>query len=229
MAWNRRQFLLGIPAGVGALWAARSSRLAFLNTLFQHAPIKVLVGHNAELHAQLLSQALELDRSLHAVGATASSREFFEVAARHTPEIAVLFDDDMHIGLSALKEFCAAYPRIPVIFVWSGWPRPITLEALPWGAREVLGSHESLKDLIECIHAIHEGCPLTWRERKIVPLLCQGLTYHEIAVRLRLSTITVRNYRYRIFEKLGVSNRIELAQLVRSNPKYRGLLNPQTT
>jgi len=236
MAWNRRQFLsllaLGIPAGVGALWAARSGYFASALRLTKPKVsdsrlIKVLVGGSSRLHAELL--ALKLDQSLHAVGATAGSREFFELAVRHPPDIAVLFDDDMHLGLSALKEFRAAYPQIPVIIVWSGSPMPISPKTLPWGAREVLGIHESLGDLIECIHAIHEGCPLTRHERKILPLLCQGLTHSQISMRLGLAEHAVRAYTFRIFDKLGVSSRLELVCLLGSNPKYQRLLNPQTT
>jgi DNA-binding NarL/FixJ family response regulator len=223
MAWNRRQFLLGISAGVGGLWAARSGYFASALRLAKPGPrlIKILVGASSRLDAELLAEALKYDRSLHAVGATAGSREFFELAVRHPPDIAVLFDDDMHLGLSALKEFRAAYPQIPVILVWSGSPMPITPKTLPWGAREVLGIHESPGDLIECIHAIHEGCPLTRRERKILPLLCQGLTHSQISMRLGLAEHAVRAYTFRIFDKLGVSSRLELVCLLGSNPKYQ--------
>jgi len=52
---------------------------------------------------------------------------------------------------------------------------------------------------------------LTRREESVVRLVVQGMVNREIAQRLRLSEHTVKNYLFRIFDKLGVSNRVELA------------------
>lgn len=52
---------------------------------------------------------------------------------------------------------------------------------------------------------------LTRREESVVRLVVQGMVNREIAERLRLSEHTIKNYLFRIFDKLGVSNRVELA------------------
>jgi DNA-binding NarL/FixJ family response regulator len=52
---------------------------------------------------------------------------------------------------------------------------------------------------------------LTRREESVVRLVVQGMVNREIAEKLRLSEHTVKNYLFRIFDKLGVSNRVELA------------------
>jgi DNA-binding NarL/FixJ family response regulator len=52
---------------------------------------------------------------------------------------------------------------------------------------------------------------LTKREQDIVALITEGLTNRDISSRLNLSEHTVRNYLFRIFNKLGTSNRLELA------------------
>jgi DNA-binding NarL/FixJ family response regulator len=52
---------------------------------------------------------------------------------------------------------------------------------------------------------------LTPREESVVKLVVQGMVNREIADELRLSEHTVKNYLFRIFDKLGVSNRVELA------------------
>jgi two-component system nitrate/nitrite response regulator NarL len=52
---------------------------------------------------------------------------------------------------------------------------------------------------------------LTKREKDIVNSVTEGLTNRDISRRLSLSEHTVRNYLFRIFNKLGTSNRLELA------------------
>jgi two-component system, NarL family, nitrate/nitrite response regulator NarL len=52
---------------------------------------------------------------------------------------------------------------------------------------------------------------LTSREESIVQLIAEGLTNRDISAQLKLSENTVRNYLFRIFNKLGTSNRLELA------------------
>jgi DNA-binding NarL/FixJ family response regulator len=52
---------------------------------------------------------------------------------------------------------------------------------------------------------------LTRREEEIVRLVEDGLTNRQIAMKLGLSEHTVRNNLFRIFDKLGVSTRVELA------------------
>jgi DNA-binding NarL/FixJ family response regulator len=44
----------------------------------------------------------------------------------------------------------------------------------------------------------------------VVRLLADGLKNREIAQRLEVKEHSIRNYLYRIFEKLGVSTRVEL-------------------
>jgi DNA-binding NarL/FixJ family response regulator len=51
---------------------------------------------------------------------------------------------------------------------------------------------------------------LTRREEDVVRLLADGLKNREIAQKLEVKEHSIRNYLCRIFEKLGVSTRVEL-------------------
>lgn len=54
-----------------------------------------------------------------------------------------------------------------------------------------------------------EGAELSPREAEIMNALSRGLAYKEIAVELGISTATVKNHLYRIYEKLHVRSRTE--------------------
>jgi DNA-binding NarL/FixJ family response regulator len=51
---------------------------------------------------------------------------------------------------------------------------------------------------------------ITPREEQVVALVAEGLSNREIAQELRLSERTVKKYLFRIFDKLGISTRVEL-------------------
>jgi DNA-binding NarL/FixJ family response regulator len=51
---------------------------------------------------------------------------------------------------------------------------------------------------------------LTPREEQVVALVADGLSNREVAAELRLSEHTVKKYLFRIFDKLGISSRVEL-------------------
>jgi DNA-binding NarL/FixJ family response regulator len=60
---------------------------------------------------------------------------------------------------------------------------------------------------------------LTKREEDLVRLVADGLGNREIARRLNLSEHTIKNYMFRIFDKLGISNRVELVLYAVNNSK----------
>jgi DNA-binding CsgD family transcriptional regulator len=121
------------------------------------------------------------------------------------------------------------------------------VEAFRSGARGILSREESLDTLCKCVHRVYEGqvwansseiskvleafaaCPsinavnakgielLSKREKEIVSALAEGQTNREIAEQLGLSPHTVKNYLFRIFDKLGVSSRVELLSLTMTN------------
>jgi two-component system nitrate/nitrite response regulator NarL len=63
---------------------------------------------------------------------------------------------------------------------------------------------------------------LTKREADLVTLVAEGLTNRDISRQLNLSEHTVRNYLFRIFNKVGTSNRLELALYALSRKREDG-------
>lgn len=63
---------------------------------------------------------------------------------------------------------------------------------------------------------------LTPREEQVVALVAEGLGNKQIALELNLSQHTIKKYLFRIFEKLGISSRVELVLYAMNNgdPRY---------
>jgi len=81
---------------------------------------------------------------------------------------------------------------------------------------EVLGSHPATRN--------RERSPLSQREREIVGLVAQGYKNREMAEKMFISEQTVKNHLHNIFDKLGVSDRLELALYA----IHKGLHLPET-
>ena len=67
---------------------------------------------------------------------------------------------------------------------------------------------------------------LSKRELEVVRCLAEGLTNREIADRLGLSQHTIKNYLFRVFDKLGVSSRLELLFMTLAQPIVPQLAGP---
>jgi two-component system, NarL family, response regulator DegU len=63
---------------------------------------------------------------------------------------------------------------------------------------------------------------LSRREEEVMRLVAEGMGNRDIAHLLKLSEHTVKNYLFRVFEKLGISNRVELVLYAVSNTKASG-------
>jgi len=114
------------------------------------------------------------------------------------------------------------------------------VDAFRLGARGVVFRDEPLETLGKCIHAVHHGQvwvnsenmrsllealgealpvrpsdgrkieSLSKRESQVAQMVAEGFTNKDISLELKLSEHTVRNYVFNIFEKVGVSTRVEL-------------------
>ena len=166
--------------------------------------------------------------------------------------ISYSLDDQPGRGTEVLREIRALRPQIKgVLLLDSSRPQDV-LECFRAGAKGIFAKHERLENLCKCIRCVHEGqiwarsvelehplealanSPLVLainhkgldllsaRERQVVQYLAAGMTNREIAESLGLSRHTVKNYLFRIFDKLGVSSRTELLYLTMSS------LQPQT-
>jgi DNA-binding NarL/FixJ family response regulator len=154
--------------------------------------------------------------------------------------------DGPEAGMKVLQKTRNSNGASAIMLLKSSKPEHV-VKAFRDGARGVFYRSHSLKSLSECIQAVHRGqiwasnedlehliralshsnplrlnnsngMPLlTRREEDVVRLVADGLKNREIAQRLKVKEHSIRNYLYRIFEKLGVSSRVELILYAFSN------------
>ena len=143
-------------------------------------------------------------------------------------------------GFKVAQSVRAHTPEVKVVLLLDSSEPRVVLEAFRCGARGVFCRSGSLEALAKCIQSIHHGqiwanstelgflveafskttpirmlngttiARLTKREGEVVRCVVDGLPNREIAQRLKLTEHTVKNYLFRIFDKVGVSSRVEL-------------------
>ncbi len=81
-----------------------------------------------------------------------------------------------------------------------------------WANTEQLGYLLDLVSEVPSLRVLnsHGSSLLTPREEQVVALVAEGLGNRQIARELSLSEHTIKKYLFRIFEKLGISSRVEL-------------------
>jgi len=162
--------------------------------------------------------------------------------------ISSSLDEQQFRGLDLLREVRKSRPDIRAVVLQSSSKDEATVQAFRAGARGVFGRNEPLDLLSKCVRCVSEGeiwassrqlgiaiaaladSPtvravsangvnlLSKREVQVVRCLAEGLTNREIGQRLKLSQHTIKNYLFRVFNKLGVSSRIELLFMTLSQP-----------
>jgi DNA-binding NarL/FixJ family response regulator len=162
--------------------------------------------------------------------------------------ISANLDEQPSRGIEVLRELRAARPNVRAVVLMDSLNDEMVLHAFRAGARGIFGKSQPLEVLCKCVLCVHQGqiwadsremslavealasAPtvrtvnarglslLSKREIQVVHCLAEGLGNREIANRLKLSQHTVKNHLFRIFDKLGVSSRIELLSMTLSQP-----------
>jgi len=158
----------------------------------------------------------------------------------HVVVLSSNLDEEPLRGFELLRELRASNPDILAIMLLDSSKKETVLQAFRAGARGIFSRHDSVETLSKCIRSVYEGqiwansqqlsfavealatspvvravdsnglSLLSKREMDVVRSLAEGLTNREIAERLGLSQHTIKNYLFRVYDKLGVSSRLEL-------------------
>jgi len=154
--------------------------------------------------------------------------------------ISVNLQDGPLSGFQLLRELRSSHPQTRAVLLLDSSERDLVVDAFRAGARGIFSRSQSFKMLCKCIVCVNQGqiwanndelqfvlealgqiAPLhivnaqgksllSKREEQVVACVAEGLTNREIARQLNLSEHTVKNYLFRIFDKLGISGRVEL-------------------
>jgi two-component system, NarL family, nitrate/nitrite response regulator NarL len=202
--------------------------------------IRILVADDHAIFRDGLRKLLEGADDVQIVGEASNGLECTKMLSKLKPDI-LLLDLRMpeKDGLGVLEE--VNFDTLPtrVIVLTAAEDDRDVVRAMRLGARGVVLKQSASDLLHKSIRKVHEGeiwldnrmtaevidafkkssesgqrrekPLLSDREKEIVQLVAQGFRNREIGEKLFISEQTVKNHLHNIFDKLGVSDRLELA------------------
>ena len=202
--------------------------------------IRVAIADDHPIFRDGLRKLLDAEEDIVVAGEASNGTEAVQMIPKVKPDVLLLDlrmpDKD---GLTVLEEVNFDSLTTKVIVLTASEEERDIVRAMRLGARGVILKQTATDMLIKSIRKVYQGeiwldkrmmaevmraftksseqgvkrdkPLLSDREKEIVQLVAQGFRNREIGEKLFISEQTVKNHLHNIFDKLGVSDRLELA------------------
>ena len=201
--------------------------------------INVLIVDDHELVRKGIGSLLDSVENISVVGSTDSGEKAIPLFEDASPDV-VLMDVNMPGmgGIEACRRLLQHHPDIKIIGMSVHNDGPIPPQLLKLGVLGFISKSSSVDEMVNAIEKAvsgeryissdvasnlalsslegNEESPfekLSQRETEVVTLILQGKNIQEMSGVLSICDKTVNTYRYRIYNKLGIKNDVELTRL----------------
>ncbi len=202
--------------------------------------IKIMLVDDHRLVRAGLKRVLQEVPDMEVIAEASSGEEALDLLRSQTPDV-VLMDINMPGigGLEATRRLLQKLPAARVIVVSMHLEEPYPSRMLAAGAAGYISKDSAADEVVAAIRRVHTGGhyvaadvagnlaaslvkgnnggspfeQLSQRETQVMLMVTKGYSTQEISDRLHLSPKTVSTYRYRLFEKLNVTNDVELTRM----------------
>jgi two-component system, NarL family, nitrate/nitrite response regulator NarL len=204
-------------------------------------PVNIVIADDHTIFREGLRRLLETEPAFRVIGEAGDGGEAVRLVQRLKPDVLLLdMVMPAMSGVQVLDQLIAGGLSVRTIVLTAAIESWQTAQVLQRGARGVLLKEASTALLFKCLHCVAEGqywvgrqevgnlleymrrevsaaqdardrLGLTGREVEIVSAIVAGLSNRDMASQFSISEQTVKHHLTRIYDKLGVSNRLELA------------------
>jgi two-component system nitrate/nitrite response regulator NarL len=150
-----------------------------------------------------------------------------------TPDVVLIYLMTA-MSLSDLHEIRSIDSRCRVVLWGQDLEGDFAFQAMQLGVRSILPGDTSIDNFLAALRSVQKGAlcferdllenvlshkpvALSMRQRQIVSLVAQGRKNKEIAFSMGITEGTVKAYLYKLFKKLGMNDRLDLALFGRKN------------
>jgi DNA-binding NarL/FixJ family response regulator len=200
--------------------------------------IRILLADREEVFRLGIRQLFSLEDDLRVVAQAATSEQAIALAERFRPHLLMVQEEiAAEFPGNFMDQVRRVSPSSKVVITASSLMRNMASRYLESGAEDVIPRSAALARFVKCVREAmrHKAEPvkvtgttiariieypsqplarpadtLTRREKNVIACLMQGFPNREISRSLAIAEQTVKNHLRSIFDKVGVSDRLEL-------------------
>jgi len=217
--------------------------------------IRVIVADTQAIFRAGLRKIFALEDDIRVVGQAETLAQTQSAVAKFSADVLIFESALAANPIEAVTELLRQAPQLKIVVVTPNSDEQLTLDLFRRGAHGILSREVEPELLVECLRKVAAGEPwlesqaiqwvmeayrghtlrpsgarpkvqLTPKESLIVSCVTQGMKNKEIAVRVGTTEQVVKNYLRKVYDKLGVADRLELALYCLSHHVVEGVKPP---
>src|SRR5580765_3169472 len=202
--------------------------------------IRVIVADSQAIFRAGLRKVFALEDDIRVVGQSETISQTISAAKKFNADILIFESAMAPNPVEAVADLIRQTPNLRLVVVIPEPDEELTLELLRRGAHGIVSREVEPELLVDCLRKVSEGHPwldsrgvqwvldafrgkgarpvsqrakvqLTPKESLSVSCVTQGMKNKEIALRVGTTEKVVKNYLRKVYDKLGVADRLELA------------------
>lgn len=202
--------------------------------------VRVILADTQAIFRAGLRKVFALEDDIRVVGQAETLPQTQSAVAKFSADVLIFEAALTPNPVESIAEILHQNPKLKVIVVTPGADEELTLELFRRGAHGIVSREVEPELLVECLRKVAGGetwldkqgvtwvmqayrnqnnrtsgsrpkVQLTPKETLIVSCVTQGMKNKEIALRVGTTEQVVKNYLRKVYDKLGVADRLELA------------------
>jgi DNA-binding NarL/FixJ family response regulator len=217
--------------------------------------IRVILADTQAIFRAGLRKIFALEDDIRVVGQAETLPQTQSAVTKFTADVLIFESALAPNPVEAVAELLRQAPHMKIVVVTPASDEQLTLELFRRGAHGILSREVEPEVLVDCLRKVAAGEPwlesqaihwvmeayrghnlrpsgarpkvqLTPKETLIVSCVTQGMKNKEIAIRVGTTEQVVKNYLRKVYDKLGVADRLELALYCISHHVVDGIKPP---
>jgi DNA-binding NarL/FixJ family response regulator len=202
--------------------------------------VRVIVADTQAIFRAGLRKIFALEDDIRVVGQAETLAQTQSALSKFSADILIFESALVPNPVEAVLEIMRQHPNLKVVVVTPGADEEMTLDLFRRGAHGILSREVEPEVMVTCLRKVASGeswldsqgirwvlqayrtqgtrssgarpkVQLTPKESLIVSCVTQGMKNKEIALRVGTTEQVVKNYLRKVYDKLGVADRLELA------------------
>jgi DNA-binding NarL/FixJ family response regulator len=217
--------------------------------------IRVILADTQAIFRAGLRKIFALEDDIRVVGQAETLPQTQSAVTKFSADV-LIFESALALNpVEAVTELLRQAPQLKIVVVTPSSDEQLTLDLFRRGAHGILSREVEPEVLVDCLRKVAAGEPwlenqavhwvmeafrghnlrpsgarpkvqLTPKETLIVSCVTQGMKNKEIAIRVGTTEQVVKNYLRKVYDKLGVADRLELALYCLSHHVVDGVKPP---